>query len=217
RARRFDLRTCVAVLLLCGAVFFLPRLLPGGRVADRFEQAATRRPGLALPANATAWSKLLAQLGWARHVFIVGYPNSGSNLDVDVELRTTGDVVMYLPRALQVGLLAPFPSMWFSPGAKVGRTGRLWIAAEMIALYAILVFSCVTLVRERRQLQVWFLFVTSALACTTLGLVVVNAGALYRLRYPYFIPIILLGIYGLDVVISQRKTRTPLLKKSAIS
>jgi len=147
-------------------------------------------------------------------VFIVAYPDSGSNLDADEELRTAGDIVRYLPRALELGLLAPFPSMWFAPGAKVGLSGRLVIGAEMVVLYGMLVLSVVTVVRERGRLLVWFLFVTSVLACTILALVVVNAGALYRLRYPYFIPIILLGLCELKRWIT---TRRPLLQESAIS
>jgi hypothetical protein len=104
--------------------------------------------------------------------------------------------------------------MWFAPGAKVGLSGRLVIGAEMVALYAMLVLSVATVVRERRRLLVWFLFVTSVLACTSLALVVVNAGALYRLRYPYFIPIILLGLCELEGLITKRR---PLLQESAIS
>ena len=215
RARRLDLRTSVAVLLLCVAVFLLPRVMSGGRVVDRYEQAVARTPALdATLNNGSPWSKLATQIGWARHVFIVAYPDSGSNLDADVELRTAGDIVRYMPRALQLGLLAPFPSMWFAPGAKVGLTGRLVIGAEMLGLYSMLVLSVVTVVRERRRLLVWFLFAPSVLACTILALVVVNAGALYRLRYPYFIPIILLGLCELERLITNRR---PLLQKSAIS
>ncbi len=215
RARRLDLRTSVAVLLLCVAVFLLPRVMSGGRVVDRYEQAVARNPALDVtPNNGSPWSKMATQIGWARHVFIVAYPGSGSNLDADVELRTAGDIVRYLPRALELGLLAPFPSMWFAPGAKVGLSGRLVIGAEMVALYAMLVLSVATVVRERRRLLVWFLFVTSVLACTSLALVVVNAGALYRLRYPYFIPIILLGLCELEGLITKRR---PLLQESAIS
>lgn len=215
RTRRLDLRTSVAVLLLCIAVFLLPRVMSGGRVVDRYEQAVARNPALHTTSNdGSPWSKLATQIGWARHVFIVAYPGSGSNLDADIELRTAGDIVKYLPRALQLGLLAPFPSMWFAPGAKVGLTGRLVIGAEMLVLYGMLILSVVTVVRERRRLLVWFLFLTSVLGCTILALVVVNAGALYRLRYPYFIPIILLGLYELERLITNR---TPLLQESAIS
>lgn len=206
RARRFDLRSSVAILLLCVAVFVLPRVISGGRVVDRYERFVARNPALgAVPADAAPWSKVAAQIGWARHVFIVAYPGAGSNLDAEVELRTAGDVVKYLPRALQLGLLAPFPPMWFTPGTKVGLTGRLVIGAEMLGLYAMLVLTVITLVRDHGRLVVWFLFVTSALACTILALVVVNAGALYRLRYPYFIPIVLLGIRGIEVLMTDRK------------
>jgi len=44
---------------------------------------------------------------------------------------------------------------------------------------------------------VWFLFLTSVLGCTVLAYVIINAGALYRIRYPFFIPIILFGVRSL--------------------
>jgi hypothetical protein len=120
----------------------------------------------------------------------------GSNLDREVELQNFGDLVMYLPRAVEIGFLAPFPNMWFTRGVEVGRTGRLIVGAEMLAIYLLLLLVGATLFFERKRVLVWFLFAVAALGCIALAYVVVNIGALYRLRYPYFVPIILLAAQG---------------------
>ena len=203
--RRFEPKKFGAVFLLCVAVVVLPKILEGRRVPDQFDQATSKNATLRTSVQAARpWTRAAIQVGWARERFINRYATAGSNLDTDVKLQTTGDLIRYSPRALEIGLLAPFPSMWFSAGQKVGRTGRVWIGAEMLALYLFLILAAVTLLRERKRLVVWFLFLTSVLACTVLAYVVINAGALYRIRYPYFIPIILLGVHGLQVFSHKR-------------
>ena len=195
--RRFDPRKNLAICLICIAAFVLPTIVSGRRVTDRVERAASSKSQVDTPTIAAApWSRFSQQIGWVRHRFIISYKSAGSNLDTDVELHTTGDVIRYFPRALQIGLLAPFPTMWFSAGKEVGLAGRLIVGAEMLGFYFLLSLACSTVVRERRQMAVWFLFATGVFGCVVLAYAVVNAGALYRLRYPYFIPIILLGVRG---------------------
>ena len=196
--RRFEPIKMTAVLLLCVAVVVLPKIFEGRRVADLFDRATSTNTTLQTSVQgASPWARTAMQVGWARDRFINRYATAGSNLDTDVKLQTLGDLIRYSPRAVEIGLLAPFPSMWFRVGQRVGLTGRLWIGAEMAAFYLLLILACVTLVRERRRLVVWFLFSTVVLACMVLAYVIINVGALYRIRYPYFIPIILLGVQGL--------------------
>ena len=207
--RRFEMTKIVAMVLLCVAVIVLPKILQGRRVDDLFERAAATNTTLATSLqDAAPWTKAAIQVGWIRNRFITRYGTNGSNVDAHVQLHTTGDLIKYFPRALEIGLLAPFPSMWFRVGQRVGLTGRLWIGAEMAAFYLLLILACVTLVRERRRLVVWFLFATVVLACTVLAYVIINVGSLYRIRYPYFIPIILLGVNSLKFL--KRNQSAPL-------
>jgi hypothetical protein len=46
-------------------------------------------------------------------------------------------------------------------------------------------------------MAIWLLFSIPAIGCVALGFVVVNISTLYRMRYAYFIIIIILGIKGL--------------------
>lgn len=197
--RRFDIPGTLAVLLICLAAFALPRIMNVRSVTEGASRAmATRRS--APPINGLPpWSRVARQVGWARQRFINSYATAGSNLDADVKLQTFEDLVRYLPRAVEVGLLAPFPRMWFIRGVQVGLTGRLVVGAEMIALYLLMVCACVTLIYERKSVSVWFLFAVALLGSVALAYVVVNAAILYRLRYPYFIPIVLLGVQGFYV------------------
>lgn len=203
--RRFDPPRTIAILLICVAAFLLPKLIPVRLVTDRANR------GLAVGTSVSGearWTRVARQIGWTRGRFIAAYPSAGSNLDVDVELRTASDVAKYFPRALQIGLLAPFPQMWFSTGKKVGLTGRLLIGVEMLALYLVLGLCCVTAVLGRRNLLVWFFLFVAVLACVALAYVVVNASALYRLRYPYFILFILLAAQGF-CLIKKKGVSTP--------
>jgi hypothetical protein len=148
------------------------------------------------------------QIGWIRGRFIRAYSSAGSNVDSEVELQNFGDLVMYLPRAVEIGFLAPFPNMWFTRGVEVGRTGRLIVGAEMLGIYLLLVLVGATIFVERKRMLVWFLFIVAALGCVSLAYVVVNIGALYRLRYPYFVPIILLAAEGYYLIQTYRVSRS---------
>ncbi len=217
--RQLNVRQTVSILLICVAVLLLPRILPGRRVSDRANRALSRQSSPAVANNLSTASRIARQIGWARQQFVTRYTTAGSNLDTETEIRTVADVVRYLPRALAIGMFAPFPNMWFSAGSKVGLSGRLWIGAEMLVLYAGLFLAGVTVIRERRKTAVWFLVATSVSACVVLALVVVNVGALYRLRYPYFIPIVLLAVKsGYDFIApAQKQKQSDLLYEASFT
>ena len=147
---------------------------------------------------------LAKRLTLLRHNFIVLYPLAGSNIDTDVELRGATDVVRYFPRAALIGFCAPFPNMWVARGELVGRAGRLMAGAEMILLYIIMGGALLVLMRERRRLSLWLLFGITTAGCIALGFVVVNVSALYRMRYAYFILLIILGMKGVVSLLPEK-------------
>ncbi len=195
-ARRFNLQKTIAILMICFAAFVLPKIMVGRTVTDRAERLmysrATGESGSTAP-----WTRKAQQIGFIRQRFVAAYTSAGSNLDTDVQINGFGDAVRYLPRAVAIGLFAPFPQMWFTRGTKVGLTGRIMTGVEMLGLYLMFALACLNVFRERRNLLVWFLFGGSVFATVALAYVVVNAGALYRMRYPYYIPIILLAVASL--------------------
>jgi hypothetical protein len=170
--------------------------------AIRKEQPLKSEVGSDMPetldeASATnASSGMLARITRWRSRFTVLYPNAGSNIDSHVQFNGMADIIRYLPRAAAIGFFAPFPNMWFTTGRRLGSTGRLLGGLETLALYAVEGLAVLGMWRGRRRLSVWFLLLSSATGLTALGLVMVNVGALFRLRYVFLIPIIILGAEG---------------------
>jgi hypothetical protein len=121
----------------------------------------------------------------------------GSVIDPQVRLKGRADIIRYLPRAAVIGFFAPFPYMWFNSGTEVGASGRILSGVENLLTYAIEFLALAGLWRARKELAAWLLFAFAALGVTALGLVVNNIGALYRLRYSFWILIVVLGAGGL--------------------
>jgi len=139
------------------------------------------------------WWQLPQRVGELCDGFIIEYRLSGSNVGTDVRITNPTDLVLYLPRALAIGLFAPFPSMWFESGTLVGPMARRISGIEMVFTYAIEILAAFSVWRMRRSLPVWLLVSIVMLGVVSLGLVVVNVGALYRQRYFFLILLIVLA------------------------
>jgi hypothetical protein len=137
------------------------------------------------------WTRVLSQFKERRAGFR-SYISQASNIDRDVQFRGPGDIVRYIPRALAIGFFAPFPKMWVQSGS-YGRAGRLLSGVETLAMYFMYLAVGVSLWNERRNLRMWFVFLIAATGMLALGLVVVNAGALYRIRYVFWIMLIIIA------------------------
>jgi len=131
-----------------------------------------------------------------RAEFIRFYPDAASSIDLNVQLTSRADLIRYLPRAAVIGFFAPFPDMWFASGGHVGSVGRLLSGLETLAMYVVEALALVGLWRGRWRLSVWLLLSVALMGIVALGLVVVNVGALYRLRYFFLILMIILAAEG---------------------
>ena len=215
RAARWNLAGAALMLLLGVSA---PRVIYAGRgVRAQPAPAAAAAPvssvAAAAPASIAAASPVAApapsvngakaqtgspadRVGHLRAVFARTYPDAGSNVDADVSFGDAAALVRYLPRALVVGLLSPLPDMWLTAGAYTGRAGRMLSGAETLLMYVLQLFTLYGLWSQRRSLSVWLLLIVALVGATALGLVVVNVGALYRLRYSFWMPLIVLGAGG---------------------
>jgi hypothetical protein len=124
------------------------------------------------------------------------YTAQATNIDEDVQFAGTGDVIKYLPRAFVIGFFAPFPSMWVEVGS-FGRAPRLMSGIETLAMYFVYVAAGLCVWRERRNLKMWLVFLVATIGILALGLVVVNAGALFRIRYVFWMMLIVLAARGM--------------------
>ena len=130
----------------------------------------------------------------------------GSSIDPDVRLKGLADIIRYLPRAAVIGFFAPFPNMWLNSGTEVGISGRILVGLETLLTYAIECFALAGLWRARRELAAWLLFTILTIGAIALGLVVNNIGALYRLRYSFWILIVVLGAGGLPYLFGRKSS-----------
>jgi hypothetical protein len=62
--------------------------------------------------------------------------------------------------------------------------------------------------RARQRLSTWVLLCVILFGVTTLGLGIINVGALYRLRYGFFVLLIVLGMYGLSQIVPGIRDRS---------
>ncbi|MBD0372243.1 MAG: hypothetical protein ICV60_15480 [Pyrinomonadaceae bacterium] len=180
----------------------LPFYAPVYYRAESYGVASLNKDNTAPPVEVPEESRqgetaLSVRISNLRERFILYYPGAGSNIDTDVRFDSTADIIRYLPRAMLIGLFAPFPSMWFAAGSQNGRIGRIVGGAESLALYGIEVMALVGLWHKRREPSAWFLFAVAITAATALGLVVTNVGALYRMRYVFTMLLVILGSGGI--------------------
>jgi hypothetical protein len=151
---------------------------------------------------------MFMRIAYARMKFIVESQNvSGSLIDQDVLFNSWGDVIRYIPRALEIGYLAPFPSMWFRTGHNVGLIGRIISGIEMLLTYLFEIFAILFVWRNRRHSGTWLLVIATMLGMLALGLVVANLGTLYRMRYPFWILLVIMGAASLIEIQRSRMSR----------
>ena len=189
----------VFTLLVSAAVIIIPQF----QVSFRSNQEVkTKRAGTpeALEAFSTEQQLVMRRRSFGFHLDEEGNylpAEDGSRIDRDVQFGGPMDIIKYLPRATVVGFLAPFPNMWLSTGKQVGSGGRVLSGFEMLVTYVLECFALIALVLTRRRLASWFLFGVMTLGTVALGLVANNIGALYRLRYPFWMMIVIFGAGGL--------------------
>ena len=133
------------------------------------------------------------QLATARAVTHWMFPEAGSRLDEERRFTSAPDLLAYLPRAVTIGLLAPFPRQWVERGlTPTGTLERRVVAGEMILAYGC--FLAVLLGLWRRLLAPRLGVV---LLCGLFLLPYVYAlsavGSLYRLRFGPWIVLVALG------------------------
>jgi hypothetical protein len=149
------------------------------------------------------WSRAIKQIAGRRSGFQV-YKSHASDIDRDVRFDGAGDVVRFIPRAFVIGFFAPFPKMWVQAGS-VGLAGRLLSGLETLVMYFLYLAVGVCVWQDRRNLKMWLPFLVATIGMLALGLVVVNAGALFRLRYAFWIMMIIIASRRLSQINADQR------------
>ena len=135
------------------------------------------------------------------------YKSNGSTIDTDICLNSLYDVLNYLPRALQLGLLAPFPSDWFKVNSHGGGASRQLAGIEMIITYVALLGLACFAYRLRRSSEFWISSCFAVSMVILISSVTPNLGALHRLRYGFLLLLVGLGVGLIANHIFYRKQR----------
>jgi len=127
-------------------------------------------------------------------LYPMAYGESAINIDKDVEFSSAIDFIYYLPRALQIAFLAPFPEDWSAEGSRQTTTFFRRISAlEMAIVYFFLLPMVCSLWIWRKKIEVYILFIF----CTAMMLPIIysvpNLGTIYRYRYGYLMLLVCLG------------------------
>ena len=208
RARRFIAGNALVMLLVIAAALLVP---------PRLE--STTLPGVKPPATPLAiptasqpaasegvLNTAIKQISTRRAGFRF-YDARASDIDPEVQFSSTGEIVKFIPRALVIGFFAPFPQMWVEEGS-FGRATRVVSGLETLAMYVLYLAVGLCVWQERRNQKMWLLFLVATIGMLALGLVVVNAGALFRLRYVLWILMIVLANHGLHGFTARFFSRT---------
>ena len=146
-------------------------------------------------------SIIMAREGYYGYI----YRNSGSTIDQKVCINSASDLMLYLPRALQIGLLAPFPNQWFDPNSHGQGASRKIAGAEMVVTYiALLGLICLGAgLRKKIELSIVLSYVLPMLLL--LSVVTPNIGALHRQRYGFLMVLVGIGLGLIAKYLLSRK------------
>jgi len=204
RERIFPVGNLVVLIVIFVAALMLPNRIKVMTVGGSAPPTAVFAiPSSSRPASSNSmWSRFVTQIRARRGGFRV-YTLRQSDIGSDVVFKDAGDIVKFLPRAAVIGFFAPFPKMWVESGTG-GRMGRLLSGFETFVMYLLYFPAGFCLWKGRRNLALWLMFLSIFIGLVALGLVVVNAGALYRFRYILWIFTIAMAADGLVRIWDQR-------------
>ena len=207
RERKFMAENAIVLTSIIVAMLFVPARLESTTLGGyRAPATPLAIPSASQPApREGVWTRAVNQIRDRRGGFRF-YTAQESNIGGNVQFTSVSDIVRFVPRAAVIGFFAPFPRMWFEAGS-YGTTGRLLSGAETLIMYVLYLAVAVCLWRERRRMAMWLIFLTATAGLIGLGLVVVNAGALYRIRYVFWIMLIVIAAQGIYLT-TRRTTST---------
>lgn len=146
-----------------------------------------------------------------------GFTSSGgttaaSNIDKGIDFCRNEDLVAYIPRAMQIAFFAPFPSKWASLEKRNSSSVEIYISAvEMFYCYIAYFGLLYWLFSYRRWNVALLVPVAFSLGVMLLlGLTVANVGTLYRMRFPFAMIFISIGMAG---ILQLAKIRPPWVER----
>jgi len=198
RERKAPLTNLGVLALIFAAVLFVPPRVESSTVFGSLPPTPLIDVTSSRVQTHSLWERLLRQINRRRQAFN-RYLGNTSNIDSGVRFDSAGDVLGYVPRAAEIGLFAPFPRMWFEVGT-VGRMARIVAGIETLVMYLFYIPAAVCVWKQRGNLRMWLVLLFALTSMIGLGFVVANAGALFRLRYVFWMMMIVLATKGVGMI-----------------
>ncbi|MDT8375604.1 MAG: hypothetical protein RQ867_02570, partial [Mariprofundaceae bacterium] len=125
--------------------------------------------------------------------------DAASNVDRERLPNSVTGIIAYMPRVFAVSLLGPFPDMWLPASAM-----RLVGAMEILIWYLLIpgVFLAVRYYASK-ELALCLLFALCYLAIY--GFIIGNMGTLHRVRYPFLLLFMAVGVMGWTGLIAKSR------------
>ena len=173
---------------------------------EEVEPEPAWRPAAWLPSAA---DDRLRRLAGARDFFADGYGRGRTAVDVDRRYRSVEDMLLYTPRAMQIGLMSPFPYQWLphEEAPSVRNVYRVAAGAEMAVLYAILPFLLYAIWVWRGRPELWVMLIPALSWVMVYAYTVPVVGALVRYRYGAYVIILAVAMAGLVRAVSDFRNR----------
>ena len=173
-----------------------------GKVLQKVSEAGWVYSGV-LP---KPFEAMLQRMTDGRNEYLFWHQNAASAVDVSVSFLSARDMVAYLPRALQVGLFAPFPADWIGQGSLSANTLMRRISAlEMIVWYLFFPFLLWALVRGPDRLAIGILAVYAVSTILVIAVSLPNIGTLYRIRFGFWIILFAVAVAMATTMLERRR------------
>ncbi len=127
----------------------------------------------------------------------LGYSDAASAIDTGVMLDSAAAMIAYLPRAVMIVFLAPFPADWLGQGSLESTTLMRRVAAgEMLGIYLALAALPYAVWHWRRRVELWVVLVFCTGMMVVYSLAIPTVGVLYRVRYGFLMTLVAVAIAG---------------------
>ncbi|HQU17249.1 MAG TPA: hypothetical protein PLO69_14290 [Gammaproteobacteria bacterium] len=208
RSRAVGVGVIVCVALLLG-MHYVADISTSGVTSAEISGPKVSGPKVSGPKFAA--SKIFGAISNVRGEFVENYPHAASMIDVHVRFSDVWDVLRYVPRAVQIAFLAPFPDTWFEKGsAASSQLMRRDAAFEMTLAYFVLIFGGLAVVKHgfTRRPEFWIVIFYCAVIIGVYVLAVPNVGSLFRFRQPLYLCVLGLGVAALVRELKSRGRRS---------
>lgn len=126
-----------------------------------------------------------------------GAKSQGGNTLVDAKwsLDSTGAMLGYVPRALQLGLFSPFPELWGGMASTPAMTmARKAVGGVTLFFYVCLIGLGMGLWQLRRNMLLWVMIGVCLIGILIYALTYPNIGTLMRYRYGFYMLLVSFGL-----------------------